>query len=81
MKQKEKRYYTEISYSKQNKVIISINYSIKDIATSQVLKTDRFNQEADDSAYWTVYRGDYPTKVRSSEPTLASESELLYKMQ
>ena len=77
---KRKRYYTEISYSKQNKVIISINYSIKDIATSQVLKTDRFNQEADDSAYWTVYRGDYPTKVRSSsEPTLASESELLTK--
>lgn len=77
---KRKKYYTEISYSKSNKAIITVAYSIKDIATSQVLKSDKFTTEAEDYAYWKIYKGDTPNKLTSqTEPDLASEAELITK--
>jgi len=77
---KRKKYYTEISYSKSNKAIITVAYSIKDIATSQVLKSDKFTTESEDYAYWKIYKGDTPNKLTSqTEPDLASEAELITK--
>lgn len=77
---KQTRYYTQINYSKENSLILSVSYSIKDIETSQILKSDTFSQEASDRAMWTKYSGDAPKKSRNeTEPSLSSKSELITK--
>ena len=61
-------------------MILSVSYSIKDIETSQILKSDTFSQEASDRAMWTKYSGDAPKKSRNeTEPSLSSKSELITK--
>lgn len=75
-----RREYTQIDYSKENKLILSVSYSIKDIETSQVLKSEKFSQEVVDSARWSSYRGNPPKKTSSqTEPSLATKSELIHQ--
>lgn len=77
---KQAMYYTQYDHSKENNLILSISYSIKDIETSQVLKTDRYSQEVSDRAIWRTYRGDVPPKATSeTEPSLATKSELIHQ--
>ena len=77
---KQAMYYTQYDHSKENNLILSLSYSIKDIETSQILKTDRYSQEVSDRAIWRTYRGDVPPKSTSEiEPSLATKSELIHQ--